>query len=81
MHKRITLCRVQEDNVFKTNIGSWDKILRIVVGVGLLALGAFGPIGRWGLIGLIPLLTGVVGSCSLYTLFGMSTGPSRKITA
>jgi len=67
--------------VFKTNVGGWDKILRIVIGIGLLALGAFGPIGWWGLVGLVPLLTGLVGSCPLYTIVGMSTCPSGKSTA
>ncbi len=67
--------------MFKTNVGGWDKILRIVIGIGLLALGAFGPIGWWGLVGLVPLLTGLVGSCPLYTIVGMSTCPSGKSTA
>ena len=66
--------------MFKTNVGGWDKILRIVIGIGLLALGAFGPIGWWGLVGLVPLLTGLVGSCPLYTIVGMSTCPSGKST-
>jgi len=66
--------------VFKTNVGGWDKILRIVIGIGLLALGAFGPIGWWGLVGLVPLLTGLMGSCPLYTIVGMSTCPSGKST-
>ncbi len=66
--------------MFKTNVGGWDKILRIVIGIGLLALGAFGPIGWWGLVGLVPLLTGLMGSCPLYTIVGMSTCPSGKST-
>ncbi len=64
--------------MFKTNVGGWDKIVRIVIGVALLALGAFGPIGWWGLIGLVPLLTGLMGSCPLYSIVGMSTCPIGK---
>ncbi len=66
--------------MFKTNVGGWDKILRIVVGVGLLGLGAFGPIGWWGLVGLVPLLTGLMGTCPLYSIVGMNTCP-RGTTA
>ena len=55
------------------NIGSLDRIVRVVVGIGLLALVFFGPETRWGWIGLVPLLTGVVGYCPLYRLLHTST--------
>jgi hypothetical protein len=61
--------------MLKTSVGGWDKRLRIVIGAAPVVLGAFGPIGWWGLIGSIPLLTGLAGSCPLYTLFGMNTCP------
>lgn len=57
------------------NLGGLDKMLRILAGVLLLALGAFGPLGWWGLVGLVPLGTGLVGNCPLYTLLGIDTCP------
>ncbi|MBD3816449.1 MULTISPECIES: DUF2892 domain-containing protein [unclassified Halothiobacillus] len=59
----------------KTNVGSIDKILRIVVGLVLIALSVFniGGIGYWGYIGIIPLLTGLFNFCPAYTLLGLNT--------
>ena len=50
-----------------------ERAARIVVGAGLLSLAFVGPQTPLGLIGAIPLLTGLIGSCPLYTLFGIST--------
>ena len=56
----------------KTNIGGVDKILRILVGIALIGWGVYAH--NWlGAIGAIPLLTGLLGWCPLYTLVGMST--------
>ena len=58
------------------NEGSLDRVLRVlrvVLGVGLLALVFVGPQTAWGWLGVVPLVTGLVGSCPLYTLFGLST--------
>lgn len=55
------------------NVGKTDKTLRIVVGLILLALGASGVIGWWGLIGLVPLATGLMNWCPAYTLLGIKT--------
>ncbi len=55
------------------NVGSIDRGLRIAVGLALLALGAFGPLGWWGLIGLVPLATGLLSSCPAYSLLGVNT--------
>ena len=55
------------------NVGKTDKTLRIVVGLALLALGAAGVIGWWGLIGLVPLATGLMNWCPAYTLLGIKT--------
>lgn len=52
-----------------------DRIVRIVLGLGLLTLAVAGPKTPWGFLGLVPLLTGLVGSCPLYTAFGLSTCP------
>jgi hypothetical protein len=59
----------------KTNEGKWDRIFRVVLGLGLLSLVFVGPQTLWGLIGLIPLLTGAIGFCPLYKVIGMDTCP------
>ena len=56
-----------------TNIGNVDRIARIVVGVVLIALVFVGPQTPWGWIGLVPLVTGLIGWCPAYTLFGVRT--------
>lgn len=59
----------------KANVGSVDKILRIVVGLILIGLSLFKPevVGYWGYIGIIPLLTGLFNYCPVYALLGLST--------
>lgn len=60
------------------NVGKNDRLLRIIIGVGLLSLTVIGPKSMWGLIGLIPLVTGLVGTCALYSMLGLSTASSSK---
>ena len=57
----------------KINVGQMDRILRITVGVVLMALALFGKIGWWGWLGLVPLATGVFRFCPLYPLLGINT--------
>lgn len=52
------------------NIGSTERFVRVVVGIGLLALVFVGPRTAWGYIGLVPLLTGLFGYCPLYHAIG-----------
>lgn len=59
----------------KTNEGKLDRIFRVVIGLGLLSLVFIGPQTMWGLIGLVPLLTGMIGFCPLYKVFGLNTCP------
>ena len=64
----------------KANVGSIDKLLRIVVGLALIAWALWGE-GAWhrlGFIGIVPILTALVGFCPLYTLLGLRTNPSPK---
>ncbi|RQW06650.1 DUF2892 domain-containing protein [candidate division KSB1 bacterium] len=56
----------------KTNVGATDKIIRIVAGIVLIIMGIFYS-KIWIIIGLIPLITGLIGSCPLYTLLGINT--------
>ena len=62
----------------KINVGQTDKILRILVGVGLLSLAFMGPKTAFGYIGLIPLITGLVNYCPLYSVLGMNTCSGKK---
>jgi len=64
--------------MFKSNVGGIDRVLRIVAGLVLIGLTLAGQIGAWGWIGVVPLLTGALGSCPLYTVLGMSTCPMNK---
>ncbi|MAF17086.1 MAG: hypothetical protein CMG93_14100 [Marinomonas sp.] len=57
----------------KSNVGGLDKVLRIVLGVALIALAFFGVVGVWGYVGIIILATGIFNFCGLYTLLGINT--------
>lgn len=56
-----------------TNESGLDRAIRVVLGVVLLSLVFAGPKTLWGLLGLIPLITGAVGFCPFYRLLGIST--------
>jgi hypothetical protein len=55
------------------NIGKAERIIRVVVGVGILLLAFVGPRSSWAYLGFIPLLTGLVGWCPPYALLGIGT--------
>jgi hypothetical protein len=55
------------------NVGKTDRIIRVVIGLGLLSLVFVGPQTMWGLVGLVPLATAGMSFCPLYTLLGVST--------
>jgi hypothetical protein len=61
--------------MFKTNVGGADRVLRIILGVILIALVFVGPQTPWGWIGLVPLATGLLRTCPLYALVGINTCP------
>lgn len=68
--------------MFKTNVGSLDRILRIVAGVVLLSLFFLYPDASWryfALIGIVPLLTALLGTCPLYTILGISSCPVKRV--
>jgi hypothetical protein len=54
-----------------------ERGLRIALGLALVGLAATGTVGAWGYVGVVPILTGLVGSCPLYTLLGFSTCPLK----
>ncbi|MFO1151632.1 MAG: DUF2892 domain-containing protein [Alsobacter sp.] len=57
------------------NVGAIDRTLRIVVGLALIAAAVAGWFTPWGYIGVVPLLTALVGFCPAYTLIGINTCP------
>lgn len=62
----------------KANVGTIDRILRVVVGLALVGMAAAGVVGWWGWLGLVPLATGLVGWCPPYALLGFNTCSMRK---
>ena len=64
--------------MLKKNEGTLDRILRVLVGAGVLSLALVGPQSSWGYLGLIPLATGLIGSCPAYQLLGISSCPLQK---
>jgi hypothetical protein len=58
-----------------TNEGTLDRTIRVAIGVALLSLIFIGPKSMLGLIGLVPLATGLIGVCPLYGILGIRTCP------
>jgi len=55
------------------NIHPAERVLRFIIGLFLMSLAFWGPASMWFLLGIIPLLTGLIGWCPLYTMLGIST--------
>ena len=62
----------------KKNVGGIDRLLRLLLGIVLIALVYTDTIGAWGWIGLLPLATGFFSFCPLYPLIGINTCPVNK---
>ena len=62
----------------KINEGGWDRAVRVVVGLALILAAALGYVGVWGYIGILPLVTGIIGVCPAYSLLGMNTCPMKS---
>lgn len=60
------------------NVGTVDRIARIVIGIVLIALVFVGPKSAWGWIGVVPILSAVIGWCPCYSIFGIRTCPAAK---
>lgn len=67
--------------MLKTNVGSIDRGVRVVLGIVVLSLFFIYPEASWryvALLGFVPLLTGLFGTCPIYSMLGMSTCPARR---
>ncbi|MCF6232001.1 MAG: DUF2892 domain-containing protein [Rhodobacteraceae bacterium] len=62
----------------KRNEGNLDRILRVILGLVLISLVFVGPMTSWGWVGLVPLITGLVGSCPIYSILGLNTCPMKN---
>jgi hypothetical protein len=60
------------------NVGGLDKMARILVGVCLIAATVAGFLPVWGYIGIVPLVTGLVGWCPLYRIVGLNSCPMKQ---
>ncbi len=63
------------------NLGNLDRVLRIALGLVLIALVFFGPQSPWGWVGIIPLGTALVGFCPAYRLLGICTTAKKSKAA
>lgn len=61
----------------KAHVGGMDRVLRVLVGVALIALAFAETVGWWGWLGVVPLVTGLAGFCPLYNLLGIRTSPMQ----
>jgi len=61
----------------KSNVGKTEKTARIIIGIAIILIGLIYQ-SWWGLIGLVPLLTGLLNYCPLYSIFGISTCKTKQ---
>ena len=66
------------ENIVKRNVHPVERFVRVFVGLGILSLAFVGPETAWGYLGIIPILTGLVGTCPMYTACGKSTCGTNK---
>lgn len=59
--------------MFANNVGGIDRTLRIVIGLALIIAAVTGSLSAWAWIGVVPLLTGLFGTCPLYSILGIKT--------
>ena len=62
-----------------TNVGSIDRAVRVILGIGLIATVFVGPQTPWGWIGLVPLATALIGYCPAYQIFGIRTCRAPRV--
>jgi hypothetical protein len=59
--------------MFKKNVHPVERAVRVLAGLGLISMAFIGPANPWFLLGVVPLATGLIGWCSPYAIFGIST--------
>ena len=69
----MSLLAIAGGSVVAQNTGNLDRAIRVALGLGLIALVFVGPLTPFGWLGVVPLATGLVGSCPIYQLIGVST--------
>ena len=79
MHEQHAAVQLRR-SIMTRNVGSLNRGLRVIIGLALLGFALMsGHQYAWiGWIGVVPLLTAAVGSCPLYSMFGMSTCPAKR---
>jgi hypothetical protein len=65
------------EGIMKANVGTIDRVLRIVVGLALIGVAVSG-VSVWGWIGVVPLATAIFKFCPAYAIFGLNTCPMQK---
>jgi hypothetical protein len=70
--RRHARCTIKE-NAMQANVGTIDRAVRVMVGLGLIAAAYAGALGPWAWVGLVPLVTGAVGTCPIYQLLGIDS--------
>ena len=65
-------------NLLPTNEHPAERVIRVLLGLGVLSLAFVGPKSAWGYLGLVPLATGAIGWCPPYAMFGWSTCSTRS---
>jgi hypothetical protein len=66
------------DKILPKNEHPAERAVRVIAGIAILSLVFVGPKTLWGLIGIVPILTGLIGSCPLYTVLGINLCPAQK---
>ena len=59
--------------MFSKNVGKFDRTIRVLVGLALVAAAATGSLGAWAYVGIVPIFTGLMGTCPAYSLIGLNT--------
>jgi hypothetical protein len=65
------------EKLLPRNVHDVERVVRVLAGIGILSLAFVGPETPWGWIGLVPIATGLAGTCPVYTVFGFSTCPKK----